>query len=104
MSLGGNGVISVLSNLLPEKMASYVEAAGDPTACSQFLAQKWHFDHLALMEAMFLDGEPNPQAIKTALELHHDWFGEAHFRSPMVQMDPANKQRLADILRAYQLI
>jgi 4-hydroxy-tetrahydrodipicolinate synthase len=62
MSLGGDGVISVISNLVPGKVAALVRAcaAGDYET-----ARKLHYELLPFFKAAFV--ETNPVPIKTAL-------------------------------------
>lgn len=64
LALGGTGVISVLSNLLPQRMTRLVEAGlrGDTE-----VARQEHDSLQPLMRALFLDSNPIP--VKTALGL-----------------------------------
>lgn len=90
LSVGGCGVISVVSNILPDKMSGMCAAwfAGDlPTA------QKLHFELAPFSRMMFL--ETNPIPAKTSLAL----MGriKLELRLPLVPMSPAN----AECLRAF---
>ena len=64
MALGGKGVISVASNLVPDRMAKFVGAAlkGDWDG-----ARKMHYELLPLFKAMFI--ETNPIPIKAAMAM-----------------------------------
>jgi 4-hydroxy-tetrahydrodipicolinate synthase len=62
LALGGDGVISVVSNLVPRKVKALARAclAGDFTA-----ARRIHFELLPLVKAAFI--ETNPAPIKAAM-------------------------------------
>lgn len=63
MSVGAVGVISVLSNVVPERLVAMVAAAlaGDYAA-----ARRMHYDLLSLAKTLFV--EVNPVPTKRALE------------------------------------
>lgn len=98
MALGGDGVISVLSNLIPERMSAFVK---------MMLNEEWdaareeHYWLLDLMRAMFI--ETNPIPVKTAMALA-GMLPLAVFRSPMSEMAPANLEKLKAILKNYLLL
>lgn len=87
LSLGGVGVISVLSNVVPRQthdmVVKYLE--GD-VAGSRELQLKL----LPLVNALFC--EVNPIPVKTALNLMG--FGAGPLRMPLCEMEPANQERL----------
>lgn len=89
LSLGGKGVISVLSNVVPrethEIVAKYFE--GDVEE-----SRRLQMKYLPLAHALF--SEVNPIPVKKALELMG--FVENALRAPMTEMEPAN----AKILKA----
>jgi 4-hydroxy-tetrahydrodipicolinate synthase len=62
LALGGDGVISVISNLIPGKVAALVKAglSGDFKEC-----RRLHYELLPFIKAAFI--ETNPVPIKTAL-------------------------------------
>ena len=97
MALGGKGVISVASNIVPDRMKALTRAA---------LTGKWdearsrHYELLPLFKAIFI--ETNPIPVKTALALMGKCREE--FRLPMCPMSPANKEKLTEVLREYSLI
>lgn len=97
LALGGAGVISVVSNVAPGKMAGLCDAffAGDMET-----AKRLHFELAPLVRAMFY--ETNPIPAKTALAK----MGRINLelRLPLVPMSPANEARLTDALSAAKLI
>ncbi len=98
LSIGGKGVISVVNNILPRQVAEVVQAweDGDPALARQ------RFNHLfPLCKVMFI--ETNPIPIKTAMAMM-GLIPEESMRLPLCPMSPANRQRLAGVLRDYGLI
>lgn len=96
MSLGGKGVISVLSNIMPrethEIAAKYL--SGD-TAGSLELQLKL----LPLINALFC--EVNPIPVKAAVNLMG--FASGILRRPLTQMEPANLEKLRKEMQAQGL-
>lgn len=87
MSLGGLGVISVLSNIAPKEthdICAYF-AAGEIEKSRQL-----QLDNLELIHALFC--EVNPIPVKKALELM-GMCGPT-LRSPLCEMEPAHAERL----------
>ena len=91
MALGGKGVISVLSNLLPGKMSDLCAACA---AHDLDRARNLHFELAPLCRAMFV--ETNPIPVKTALSLIRR--SHLEFRLPLVPMQPQNKTRMHELL------
>ena len=93
MAVGGKGVISVLSNLLPGRVSQMVEAAvsGDFAA-----AGEEHRAMFPLFKAMFL--ETNPIPIKTAMALAG--LDTGALRLPLCEMDPDHATQLESVLEA----
>ncbi|MBI1336694.1 MAG: 4-hydroxy-tetrahydrodipicolinate synthase [Phycisphaera sp.] len=91
MSIGGKGVVSVISNLYPDRVKALTSAA---------LAGKWdkaREHHLALFplcKAMFI--ETNPIPVKTAMAMMGRDTGE--LRLPMCEMSDANRAALKTAL------
>ncbi len=89
LSLGGKGVISVLSNILPKEthdmVASYLE--GDVVKSCEM--QLKYFD---LVKALFC--EVNPIPVKKALNLMGMEVGS--LRLPLTEMEDANAKRLEE--------
>ncbi len=97
LALGGKGVISVVSNIIPKDMADLCDAylSGDHEK-----ARKLYYGMLKLCKAMFY--ETNPIPVKTALAMMGKIKEE--FRLPLSRMAPPNKVRLKEELKAYGLI
>ena len=97
MSVGGTGVISVLSNLVPERLKAMVDAALANDLAS---ARKQHQKLFPLCRAMFL--ETNPIPIKTAMAAAKRDTGE--LRLPMCEMADDNSAELERRLREAGVI
>ena len=97
MALGGKGVISVLSNVLPKQTHEICAAflAGDTQKSAQL-----QLHYLALANALFMDVNPIP--VKDALNLMGKEVGGC--RLPLCPMDDAGQQKLAAVLRQYDLM
>ena len=97
ISLGAEGVISVVSNEVPNEMSKMVRYAlnGDLD-----LAREIHYRLLGLMNANFI--ETNPIPVKAALAMMGR-IGE-NYRLPLVPMAPVNRAKLADELKELGLI
>ncbi|MBQ6381294.1 MAG: 4-hydroxy-tetrahydrodipicolinate synthase [Clostridia bacterium] len=97
MSLGGKGVISVLSNLLPKQTSlmckKYLE--GD-TAGSLAMQLKY----LPLIDALF--SEVNPIPVKAAMAAMG--YGENYLRLPLTPMESAHEKVLLDLMKKENLI
>ena len=91
LSLGGAGVISVVSNIIPSKMAALCRAwfGGDIAEC-----RRLHEKYLWLMKAMFC--EVNPIPVKTALSLMGLCKGE--LRLPMCEASEKNTELIKGML------
>jgi len=96
MSIGGHGVISVVSNLVPERMVALVGAA---CAGDFDTARRIHFELLPLFKASFI--ETNPVPIKAAMNLCGLNVGGV--RSPLAPLTDASMERLKIILRGQGL-
>ena len=92
LSLGGKGVISVLSNILPKEthdiVASYLK--GDVAA-----SRELQLKYFALIKAIFR--EVNPIPIKKAMNLMGMEVGS--LRLPLTEMEDANAKVLAEEMR-----
>lgn len=97
VSLGGAGIISVVSNEIPKEMAEMTRAAlaGDWTT-----ARKLHRKFLPLMQANFL--ESNPMPVKCVLTM----MGriEENFRLPMLRVKPETRAKLEKVAREVGLL
>ena len=96
LSLGGKGVISVLSNIAPKQthdiVAKYM--AGDLAG-----SLKMQLDAMPLIHALFC--EVNPIPVKHAANLMGMEVGP--LRAPLCEMEPANLERLKKEMVAYGL-
>ena len=97
LSLGGKGVISVLSNVAPKQTHDMVMhyLNGDTKA-----ATKLQLDAIELIGALFC--EVNPIPVKTALNLMG--FGVGACKLPLCEMEPKNLETLKTALKNYGLI
>jgi len=97
MSLGGKGVISVLSNLMPrvtsEMCHKFMEGKTDESLNTQL-------ELLDLINALFC--EVNPIPVKAAMAAMG--FCENSLRLPLTTMEPENEQKLLALMRAQNLI
>jgi 4-hydroxy-tetrahydrodipicolinate synthase len=97
LAIGGQGVISVVSNVAPADMAEMCNAFFQGSLAA---ARKLHFKMWPLMEAMFY--ETNPAPAKTALKLMGQITGEV--RQPLCPLSQANETRLRQVMQEYGLI
>jgi 4-hydroxy-tetrahydrodipicolinate synthase len=97
MSLGGKGVISVVTNLVPDKMSSLVKfmLEGDIEK-----GRALHFEIFELCQAMFL--ETNPIPVKAALGLMGKI--EPEFRLPLCPPSDENLAKLRTVLEKYGIL
>lgn len=94
MALGGHGVLSVVSNLIPQGVKSLTDAmlAGDLN-----LARELHFRLLPLFKAAFV--EPNPTPIKALMNIAG--FPAGHCRLPLSPLTQENLSYLKCIVKDY---
>ena len=97
LSLGGKGVISVLSNVMPkythEMVIKYLNGEVKE-------ATKMQLDVIKLVETLFI--EVNPTPVKYALNLMGYNYGKP--RLPLIEMTEVNQQKMKGILKEYNLI
>ena len=95
--IGGQGVISVISNIAPADMANMIDAfeAGNITQ-----ARKLHDKMVPLIDALFI--ETNPVPVKAALSM----MGKIHYdvRLPLYKMSDSNYEILRKAMVSYGLI
>lgn len=97
LSLGGEGIISVAANIIPEDMHDMVMAYLDGNTKK---ATEMQLKMIALIKALFI--EVNPIPVKTALNILGVPAGP--FRLPMCEMDEKNEEVLEKALRDYGLL
>ncbi|MBQ4132215.1 MAG: 4-hydroxy-tetrahydrodipicolinate synthase [Desulfovibrionaceae bacterium] len=96
-AIGGCGVISVLSNIMPKETAQLCKAAREGNLKE---AQRLHYMMMPLCRALFI--ETNPIPVKTALALMGKM--DLELRLPLVEMAPANLDVLKTALKNLNLI
>ena len=97
LSLGGKGVISVLSNVMPkythDMTKKYLEGNVEQ-------ATKMQLEVIDLIDALFI--EVNPIPAKYALNLMGYNFGRP--RLPLVELSDKNKKLIEEVMKKHQLI
>jgi 4-hydroxy-tetrahydrodipicolinate synthase len=98
MSVGGEGVVSVVGNIVPRDMMALVAAFA---AGKIEEAQQWHRKLFPLCRDM-LSVATNPIPVKTAMKLLGRGNGE--MRLPMCPMDAAGEAKVRQTLANYGLM
>lgn len=97
MKLGGVGIISVTSNLVPDKVAKIVDSfrSGDVET-----AERINDELAPLIKALFIETNPGP--VKMAM----NWMGMAAggLRLPLVELEPENQEKLRKVLVDMRLV
>lgn len=96
MALGGHGILSVVSNLVPQQMVELVKALNES---DYELAREWHYRLLPFFKAAFI--ETNPMPIKAAMRLAGMPAGRC--RLPLCDLQPENEKKLQIVMQALQL-
>lgn len=97
LSLGGKGVISVLSNIMPKATCDI---------CTRFFngdvagSRKLQLDLLPLINALFCEVNPIPAKAAVAAM----GYGENYLRLPLTPMESANEEKLLKLMREQGLI
>ncbi|MBI1722277.1 MAG: 4-hydroxy-tetrahydrodipicolinate synthase [Gemmatimonadetes bacterium] len=97
IALGADGIISVVSNEVPDMMARLTDLAlaGDFAS-----ARAIQYRLLPLMEANFIESNPGP--VKAAMALMG--LLEEQFRLPLVPVQEKTRARLAEVLKELGLL
>ncbi len=97
MALGGKGVISVASNIVPKEMHELTSFAlkGDFEN-----ARRMHYELLPLFKGIFI--ETNPIPIKAALAMKG--MIKESYRLPLCPMKAENKEKLRQVLKELKII
>lgn len=97
MSIGGLGVISVLSNIAPRQTHEICQKCleGDYAA-----ARELQFKAFPLVKALF--SEVNPIPVKSALKMVG--FAAGPLRLPLTEMEPENQEKLRAEMKKFGLI
>ena len=97
LSLGGKGVISVLSNIMPkythDMIMKYFKGEVEEAA-------KMQLDVIDLNDSLF--SEVNPIPVKHALNLMGYDFGKP--RLPLIELSDANKKVMEEVMKKHKLI
>jgi 4-hydroxy-tetrahydrodipicolinate synthase len=91
ISLGGDGLISVASNEVPDLMSRMVDLA---LAGNWEEARALHYRLLPLMETNFIESSPGP--VKAAMAMMG--LVEENFRLPLVPIQEKSRVRLREVL------
>lgn len=94
LALGGKGVISVASNIVPKEVH---QLCADFFAGNLQSAREMQLKLYPLVKALFC--EVNPIPVKTATSLMG--FGECHLRMPLCDMEEKNLPLLKDAMRNF---
>ena len=97
LSLGGKGVISVLSNIAPKETHDLCQKFFDGDMKGSLALQ---MEYLDLIHALFC--EVNPIPVKTAMNLMG--FNAGPLRLPLCEMDDANLAKLKSAMADRGLI
>jgi 4-hydroxy-tetrahydrodipicolinate synthase len=92
--LGGQGVISVVSNLLPGLLVEMVDQA---LAGNVERARELHFTLLPMFKAAFIESNPGP--IKYAMG--KKGLAAGPLRLPLVELLPTNRAIVDSVLEKY---
>jgi 4-hydroxy-tetrahydrodipicolinate synthase len=96
-AIGGNGCISVVSNVVPADMAAMWDAAA---AGNWAKARELHYKVFPLSEGLFIEANPIP--VKAALAMMGKIADE--IRAPLYPMVGANREKVRKILADLKLI
>ena len=97
LSLGGKGVISVLSNLMPKATQKMCD---DYMSGNTKDALKVQLDLLPLINTLFC--EVNPIPVKAAMAAMG--YCENYLRLPLTPMEPKNEEKLLKLMKEQDLI
>lgn len=97
LSLGGKGVISVLSNLLPKETSLMCKKYFEGDVSGSLAMQ---LQYLPLIDALF--SEVNPIPVKAAMAAMG--YGENYLRLPLTPMEKAHEEVLLSLMKQEHLI
>ena len=97
LAMGGAGVISVLSNVMPKETVEICTRffSGDTAGSADLQCSL-----IPLIKALFC--EVNPIPVKAAMSAMG--YGENYLRLPLTPMESAHEKVLLDIMRGHGLI
>jgi 4-hydroxy-tetrahydrodipicolinate synthase len=92
--LGGDGVVSVVGNVIPDAFADLVHKALDGRIDE---ARTLHYKLLPAMRACFFETNPIPiKAVLSAIGMM-----DGRLRLPLIEMDDANRRRVLDAFSSF---
>ena len=97
MSLGGKGVISVLSNIAPKQTHDMCRAFLDGNIEK---ARNMQLEAIELINSLFC--EVNPIPVKKAMELQG--YDTGYLRRPLTEMEPEHTARLEKAMKEYGVL
>lgn len=97
LSLGGSGVISVLSNILPKETHDIVDLYLNGDVKGSLALQ---MKYLPLFRELF--SEVNPIGVKKAMDLMG--LGAGPLRSPLTELEPQNEEKLRKAMIAAGIV
>ncbi len=97
LSLGGKGVISVLSNVAPEETHAICQKFFDGDVAG---SAKLQLSAMELIGALFC--EVNPIPVKKAVSLMG--FEAGPLRMPLTEMEPANAEKLQNAMKKFGIL
>ena len=94
LALGGKGVISVVSNILPKKTCEICKRffAGDIKGSAAI-----QFELHSIIDALFC--EVNPIPVKAAMAKMG--FCDNYLRLPLTTMEPENAEKMFELMRGH---
>lgn len=98
MAVGGKGVISTVGNIIPKQMSELIRAA---LSGNFQRARELHLKLFPLFKAVFVESNPGP--IKEAMAMMK-LIDSPELRLPMFEMEEANRQFLASVMREQGLL
>jgi len=97
VAVGGDGVVSVVSNEAPGMMRALIDAALEGNLTG---ARELHYRLLPLMNANFIESNPIP--VKAALAMMG--LLEENYRLPLVRMSAGNREKLSAVVEELGLL
>jgi 4-hydroxy-tetrahydrodipicolinate synthase len=95
LSIGGDGVISVVANAYPKGFSDMVREA---LKGNYKQAQKLHYQHTEIIEQLFADGSPG--GVKEFLAIMD--LCQAHVRLPLYKVSSHVQKRIKELAAAYR--
>lgn len=97
VTLGGDGVVSVISNIVPGRMEKMIQLTKNGNLEE---ARKMHYDLLPLFKGMFLETSPIP--VKSAMAMLNKC--KEIYRLPLCEPMDETKQQLKELLKTVNLL